>query len=360
METLKVDLGNRSYDIMISSNWLDDLGKTVKPLIPDEKVLLITDEKVGSLYADKALASLQNADINAEVLTLPEGEENKNIKTVEKIYNFLAEYNYTRKSSLVALGGGVIGDITGFAAATYMRGINYIQVPTSLLAMVDSSVGGKTGVNHPLGKNLIGAFYQPQIVFIDTSLLETLAPEEFQAGLGEVIKYGVIRDLDFFEFLEDEISNLLNGNSKYIDQIVKGCCEIKADVVSEDEKESGVRAILNFGHTVGHALEAITNYSKYRHGEAVSIGMIAAARIAMEMDMISDMQVQRLWQVITKAHLPYQIGDIDPADIEEKMKKDKKVILGKVRFVLPTGIGEVIIRNDIPEKLVLEVLEGMK
>jgi len=253
-----------------------------------------------------------------------------------------------------------VGDITGFAAATYMRGVNFVQVPTTLLAMVDSSVGGKTGVNHALGKNMIGAFYQPKLVCSDTSLLETLEPEEFRAGMAEVIKYGMIYDDSFFEHLTDNMERLINEDWQTLDEIIKRCCEIKAAVVSSDETEKGIRAILNFGHTVGHAIEAQTGYRKYRHGEAVAIGMIAESRIALKLEMISDMDIQRLWQLIVRARLPYRIGDLDSGEILEKMKKDKKVREDKLRFVLPTQIGEVVIRDDVPEAIILDVLEDMK
>ena len=360
MENVRVELGERSYDILISSDWLSEIGDKLRGVIPDEKVLIVTDDRVGSHYADIVLNSLLNADFVAETLSLPEGEENKVMATVEHIYNFLAEYNYPRGCTLLALGGGVIGDITGFAAATYMRGVHYVQAPTSLLAMVDSSVGGKTGVNHPLGKNLIGAFYQPRQVFIDTSALKTLEEREFKAGMAEVIKYGVIRDAEFFEYIIDAQESIMKMDAESLIRVIKRCCEIKSDVVSEDEREKDVRAILNFGHTVGHAIEALTNYIKYRHGEAVAMGMIAAARIGVEMDMINDMQVQRLWQLILKTGLPYHIPPVEAEDIYERMKKDKKVRSGTIRFVLPEDIGRVALREDVPKSVIIDVLDNMK
>jgi len=360
MIKLSVDLGDRSYDILIYPGSLVHLGDALKGSCPHEKILVVTDEKVGDLYLEKALESLRGADFNAKKIILPRGEENKNLSTVERIYQFLAEHNFSRQSTLIALGGGVVGDITGFAAATYMRGVNFVQVPTTLLAMVDSSVGGKTGVNHALGKNMIGAFYQPKLVCSDTSLLETLEPEEFRAGMAEVIKYGMIYDDSFFEHLTDNMERLINEDWQTLDEIIKRCCEIKAAVVSSDETEKGIRAILNFGHTVGHAIEAQTGYRKYRHGEAVAIGMIAESRIALKLEMISDMDIQRLWQLIVRARLPYRIGDLDSGEILEKMKKDKKVREDKLRFVLPTQIGEVVIRDDVPEAIILDVLEDMK
>lgn len=359
MESLRVDLGERSYDILISTDWLNELGKTLKAIIPNEKILIVTDEKVGYLYGDKALESMRSEDFRAELLVLPQGEGNKILPTVDRIYNFLVEYNFSRGCTLIALGGGVVGDITGFAAATFMRGVNYIQVPTSLMAMVDSSVGGKTGVNHPLGKNLIGAFYQPKLVFTDTALLKTLAQEEFRSGVAEVIKYGIIRDAQFFELIEDKMESLVTRDMESLCPIIRRCCEIKAEVVSADERESGLRAILNFGHTVGHALEALTNYHKYRHGEAVAIGMLAAAQIAIKMKMFGEMETQRLWQAINRAELPYRFSGLDPEDIVDRMKKDKKVRTDKIRFVLASRIGETVIRDDIPDQIVMDVLKNM-
>jgi len=360
MEKVRVNLADRSYDILISGGWLDELGRHLRGIVPSEKILVVTDSRVGKLYADKTVESLRKEDFPTDIITLPEGEENKTLDTVERIYNFLADNNFPRRATLVALGGGVVGDITGFAAATYMRGVNFVQIPTSLLAMVDSSVGGKTGVNHPLGKNLIGAFYQPKFVFIDTSLLKTLAPEEFYAGMAEVIKYGMIKNEAFFEFLSDEMDALVSGDMKSINTIIKRCCEIKAEVVSEDEREAGIRAILNFGHTVGHAIEALTNYHKYRHGEAVAIGMIAASQIAIKMGMLSEMEVQRLWQVVSRAKLPYRLLELDPIDIVERMKKDKKVRSEKIRFVLPRQIGETVIRDDVSEQIMIDVLNDIR
>ncbi len=360
METVKVNLGERSYNILITTGGIEKAGAELKSVIPDEKVLVISDSRVGPLYSEKVLESLRQADFDADDFIFNEGEDQKILFTVERIYSFLAEYNYPRQCTLAALGGGVTGDLTGFAAATYMRGVNFVQIPTTLLAMVDSSVGGKTGVNHRLSKNLIGAFYQPRLVFIDTDVLKTLAPEEFRSGLAEVIKYGMIADPELFLTLEDETGNLIAGNSSSLERIIKRCCEIKAEIVSRDERESGVRAILNFGHTVGHAIEALTNYHKYRHGEAVAIGMIAAARIAVKIGMLDDMQSQRLWNLLKQAKLPYRFSALDPADIIERMKKDKKVRSGRIRLVLPKKIGEVEIRDDVPEKTLLEVLEEMQ
>lgn len=360
MSEVKVNLAERSYHIKISTQWLGKLGEALRDVIPEEKILVISDKQVARLYGDAVLEVIRKAGFEAEIHAFPEGEKNKNLKTLETIYDILIENDYPRTCSIVALGGGVPGDAAGFAAATYMRGVHYVQIPTSLLAMVDSSVGGKTAVNHKLGKNLIGSFYQPELVFIDTAFLTTLAEDEFRSGLGEVIKYGIIRDADFFSWLSDEIENLCNGDSDVLEQMVTRCCQIKADIVSQDERESGIRAILNFGHTFGHAIEALTGYGHYRHGEAVAIGMIAASRVALVMDMIGDIDVQMIWQIIVKSGLPYRIGDLEPEEILKRMKKDKKVKGGKIRYVLPARIGKVVIRDDVPDKFILKVLDDMK
>lgn len=253
-----------------------------------------------------------------------------------------------------------MGDIAGFAAATYMRGINFIQLPTTLLAMVDSSVGGKVAINHPLGKNLIGAFYQPRLVFISLEFLKTLPQDELRAGFAEVIKYGVIRDANFFEYLEDNIDKIFSLQPEALKKVVATSCRIKAEVVELDECERGLRRILNFGHTIGHAIESLTRYSLYKHGEAVAIGMVASSRIAQRLEMISSIEVERIWQLIRKSSLPYRFKEIDPEDIVERIRKDKKVFGEKIRYVLPRRIGVVEIVENINPKLVIEILQEIK
>ncbi len=360
MQEVKVNLGDRSYVILICRDRLAELGAFIKEEIPRDRVLVVTDKNVGALYGEKVLASLKDAGLRATIHSFPAGEESKNAHTLQGIYDALVDGGYSRSSTILALGGGVVGDLAGFAAATYMRGIAFVQVPTSLLAMVDSSVGGKTGINHPGGKNLIGAFYQPQVVFADMAMLSTLDPQELHAGMAEVIKYGMIWDADLFATVADNMDRLTSGDWETLGPIIKRCCEIKADIVSRDEREGGLRAVLNFGHTIGHAIESLTEYKTYRHGEAVAVGMVAASRIAMANGMMDDIEVQQLWQVIVKSHLPYRIGNLDPRAILDALKKDKKVQGGVVRFVLPTRIGKVEIRGDITSETVLEVLEGMK
>lgn len=361
IEKLIVNLGERSYPIYISHNYLATLGDTLKNLGLRGKILIITNPTLNKLYGNKTLQSIKSVGYDADIFQIPEGETQKNLDTVSKIYNHLIEKEYSRQTILAALGGGVIGDITGFAAATYMRGIRFIQIPTSLVAMVDSSVGGKTGVNHPKGKNIIGSFHQPSLVFIDTSLLKTLVKEEFIAGLAEVIKYGIIKDEAFFFFLDNNIENILNLSEDEINRIVYTSCKIKADIVEKDERESGLRAILNFGHTIGHAIETLTNYSTYKHGEAVALGMMAASFIADELEIFSHINVQKIWNLLKRAGLPYRLSKKIPENsIIDQLKRDKKVLDGKVRFVLPTEIGNVIIKDDISQETIINSIKRIK
>jgi 3-dehydroquinate synthase len=290
---------------------------------------------------------------------IPDGEEYKNLDTLKRIYDELLKHGLDRKSALIALGGGVVGDITGFAAATYMRGISYIQIPTTLLAQVDSSVGGKTGVDHKLGKNMIGAFWQPGLVLIDPVTLKTLPKRQLLAGLAEVIKYGVIYDNELFEFLEANREHIFNLEDKAITYIIRRSCEIKADVVSKDERESGLRAILNYGHTIGHAIETATGYTRYLHGEAVAIGMHLEAKLSQLLKGIDDGQLSRIKALIDSYGLPSEIPkDINRDDILSSMQLDKKAVAGKLKFILPESIGAVKIREDIGKKSITELLQA--
>jgi len=361
VEKIMVNLGERSYQIFISHNWLSSLGETMKSVGLSGKILIVTNPKIKNLYGERVFESIKNSGFEADIFEIPDGEIFKNLDTVSKIYDYLIEKEYSRQGILVALGGGVVGDITGFAAATYMRGIRFVQVPTSLIAMVDSSVGGKTGVNHPKEKNLIGSFHQPSLVFIDTILLDTLPFDEFRGGLAEVVKHGIIKEKPFFDFLQDKMSRILDIRKDEILRIVKTSCKIKRDVVEEDEKEKGIRAILNYGHTIGHAIESLTNFSEFKHGEAVAIGMMSASFIAKEMEILSEIALQKIWALIKKIGLPYKISNnISPEDIILQLNKDKKVKDGKVRFVLPTAIGKVTIRDDVPKEIIIKSLERIQ
>jgi 3-dehydroquinate synthase len=298
---------------------------------------------VAPLYAPAALGSLSAAGFQPELLTVPAGETSKNLQTVHACYDQLATHRLERKSFLVALGGGVIGDLTGFVAATYLRGIPFVQVPTSLLAQVDSSVGGKTGVNLKAGKNLVGAFYQPRLVLCDLNTLRTLPPREFRAGLAEVIKYGIIYDAALFRRLERQLPRLLQLDSSLLGSVVARCCEIKAEVVSQDETESGLRAILNFGHTIGHAIEATAGYGRYLHGEAIAIGQVAAAKLSARRLGLSAREVDRVTALLQAAGLPTHIR-LTPQKrrrLLQAMRLDKKVAAGNIKFVLAERIGKV-------------------
>ncbi|MBI4716155.1 MAG: 3-dehydroquinate synthase, partial [Nitrospirae bacterium] len=300
---------------------------------------------------------LRNAGRRPKVLTLPSGERYKTLRTVSRIYDFLVKERFERTSPLLALGGGVIGDMVGFAASTYLRGVPYIQVPTTLLAQVDSSVGGKTGVDHPLGKNLIGAFYQPRLVWIDVETLSTLPPREVRAGLAEVVKYGVIADPQLFEYLERHAEDLLNLRPERVIHVIARSCRIKAAVVGQDERESGLRAILNFGHTFGHAIETLTGYRAFRHGEAVAVGMVCAARLAHRLGMCSPDVAARMETLLTRLGLPTRFPTIPFSPFYQTLQRDKKVVGETLRFVLPLRIGEVRMIEISDKKVLKEVLQ---
>ncbi len=341
--TLTVELGPRSYPIEITSGALAAaLGPRLRAACPRARhAAVITDSNVAPLYAQPALESLRAAGLSASLFAIPAGETSKSLAVLSSIYDHLLENRLSRQDALVALGGGVVGDLAGFAAATILRGVDFAQIPTSLVAMVDSSVGGKTGVNHPLGKNLIGAFWQPRLVFVDTAALRTLPRAEFVAGMGEVIKHGVIRDAAYFEFLEESLDRILALEPAALARVVEGSCRIKAAIVAEDERETrGLRAILNFGHTIGHALEAVAGYGALRHGEAVAIGMEAAGWIALRRGRWTAAERERVSRLIERAGLPRRPpAGASREAILEAMALDKKVKDGRVRFVLPARIG---------------------
>jgi 3-dehydroquinate synthase len=358
MEKIRVELGERSYDIFIGSNILGDVGVSIQSFGLSPKVAMVSNPTVCPLYGGVVEDSLKKAGFDVLTVTMPDGEEYKDLLWVEHIYDDLLKAKLDRSSSLVALGGGVIGDITGFAASTYMRGISYIQVPTTLLSQVDSSVGGKTGVNHKLGKNMIGTFWQPRLVWVDVETLKTLPKREFLAGLAEVIKYGVIWDEELFGFLEDRRNEILNLDSNALKHIIRRSCEIKALVVSKDERESGLRSILNFGHTIGHALETATGYREYLHGEAVAIGMCLEARLSSMLSFIDNNKVLRIKALIDSYSLPSEIpSDMDIKHILSSMELDKKAVAGELRFILPEKIGKVRIHKGVPEKTIKDLLQ---
>ncbi len=356
---ISVDLPQNPYEIAIAPGSLNQLGSRLKELNLGKKVLLVSNPVIFRHYKEQALDSLKSAGFEVSTHTIPAGERYKTLNSIQKLYDTALENHLERSSTLVALGGGVIGDMTGFAAATWLRGINFVQVPTSLLAMVDAAIGGKTGVNHPQGKNLIGAFYQPRLVLIDPQVLKTLPAREFRAGMAEVIKYGVIWDGDLFAQLEQvkRLDSLRYVNEELLQTILTRSCQAKAEVVGKDEKEAGLRAILNYGHTIGHAVESLTGYRLVNHGEAVAIGMVAAGAIATKLQMWNLDDAQRQNALIKKVGLPTKIPSmLETEAIIEALKTDKKVKAGKVRFVLPTQIGAVTITDQVSPDLLRQVL----
>jgi 3-dehydroquinate synthase len=367
MPKVEVDLKERSYDIQIDIDCLDQIGRELTKFDMGSKCVIITDSVVNRLYGHKVKKSLKKAGFEVITLKVPRGEEYKNAKQALRLIDKMVKAEIQRDSVILALGGGVIGDLAGFAAAVYMRGINLIQVPTTLLAQVDAAIGGKTGVNHPQGKNLIGVFYQPRLVFADVMTFTTLPEKEIRTGLSEVIKYGIIWDSDFFKFIEENALRLTarelqdketqKARLKIWQIIVAESAKIKAKVVIKDEKESGLRAILNFGHTIGHAIESLTRYAKYTHGEANSIGMVAACRIAQNVSMLEEKYTLQLKQLLDKIGLPTQIEEINANAIINTLHIDKKVRKGRVRFVLPTRFGTVEVRDDIPIEVVNKSLK---
>ncbi|MEW6068747.1 MAG: 3-dehydroquinate synthase [Nitrospirota bacterium] len=358
MENIKVELGERSYDISIGSNILDGIGEKLKSFGFSPKIAIISNPTVFSLYGKCVADSIKSAGFSLLTVNIPDGEQYKNLTTLQQIYDELLKFRLDRKSALIALGGGVVGDITGFAASTYMRGIAYIQIPTTLLAQVDSSVGGKTGIDHELGKNMIGTFWQPRLVWIDIETLKTLPQRELLAGLAEVIKYGVIWDKGLFDFLGINRDKILNLDKDALTHIIKRSCEIKAEIVSRDERESGLRAILNYGHTIGHAIETVTEYKKFLHGEAVAIGMYLEARLSHIIGMIDNDAVSRIKDIIYSYSLPSEMpADIHIDQILSSMQLDKKAVAGELRFILPEEIGNVRIYKGITENILRELLQ---
>ncbi|MGD9848010.1 MAG: 3-dehydroquinate synthase [Desulfuromonas sp.] len=339
MESLTVGLGARSYAIHVGADLLTALPDWLKALQLPRRVMLVSNQVVAPLYLSTVECCLAAADFQVLSVILPDGEASKNAASLEQIYTSLIRSHCDRQTLLVALGGGVVGDITGFAAATYLRGVPFVQLPTSLLAQVDSSVGGKTAINHPLGKNLIGAFYQPRLVLIDVKTLQTLPARELSAGLAEVIKYGVIADANFFHWLELHSANLRRLEQEFLIEAVLRCCRIKAAVVAEDETEQGQRALLNYGHTFGHAIEQLCGYGQVLHGEAVAMGMVVAARIAERQQLCRMEDVQRIRELIAACGLPLQSPSLSLDACLEVMLRDKKVTAGRLRMVLNEGIG---------------------
>ncbi len=357
MQTLTVDLGDRSYPIHIGGGLLEKT-ELLLPHLAIKQVAIVTNTTVAPLYLEKLSTGLQRNGVAVIPIILPDGEQYKNWETLNLIFSALLENRAERKTTLIALGGGVIGDLTGFAAASYQRGVPFVQVPTTLLSQVDSSVGGKTGINHPLGKNMIGAFYQPKVVLADTTTLDTLPDRELSAGLAEVIKYGLIGDLPFFEWLEAHMDRLLARDPEALAYAIRRSCENKSAVVAADERESGIRAFLNLGHTFGHAIEAGMGYGVWLHGEAVAAGTVLAADLSRRLGYLSEADVERTRALLRRAGLPDTAPDLGVEAYMKAMEIDKKVEGGKMRFVLLKAIGAAFLGADIPPDLLAATLTG--
>lgn len=357
MEKLRVELGERSYEVLIDRGNIPLIGERLLRFSIGKKVALISNPKIFELYGEKVTSSLKKEGFDPYVVLIPDGELYKDYFWAYHIITRLLESGFDRKSCLIALGGGVIGDITGFVASIYMRGIPYIQIPTTLLAQVDSSVGGKTAVNHPLGKNMIGSFWQPSLVWIDVDTLDTLPEREFISGLAEVIKYGIIWDNEFFELLDKNKEKILRKEKEILIQIIKRACEIKAEVVSKDERESSLRAVLNYGHTIGHAIETLTGYSSYLHGEAISIGMVYEAKLSSILGFLDRESLERIKNILKNFGLPINLPfNMDFSAMIKTILLDKKNIEGKLRMVFPEAIGKMKINFEISEEDLKKVL----
>jgi 3-dehydroquinate synthase len=358
MRTVAVSLGQRSYPIFVGAGLLSALGRFSAGMELGRRCAVLSDDRVARLYAKPVLAALRSSGFEPCLICVPHGETSKSLKMIQAACDQLAAHRLERKSFIVALGGGVVGDLAGFLAAIYLRGIAFVQAPTTLLAQVDSSVGGKTGVNLNAGKNLVGAFHQPRFVLCDLRTLQSLPPREFRAGLAEVIKYGIICDAPFFARLERALPRLLRRDAAVLAEVVARCCQLKAEVVRQDETETGLRAILNFGHTIGHAIENISGYGKYLHGEAISIGQVAAAKLSAELTGLPAQDAARIENLLLRAGLPVSIQLSRPARTRliQAMQADKKVSAGEIKFVLARRIGRVEPGHKVPAALLEKVL----
>jgi 3-dehydroquinate synthase len=353
MQTLNVNLGERSYPIHVGSGIIERAGEFLVQRGLRGKVAVVTNPIVAPLYLDRIGEALERSGFAVVPIFMPDGEEHKNLQSLQTIYDRLIAERFERKSCVLALGGGVVGDLAGFAAATYLRGVPYVQVPTTLLAQVDSSVGGKTGVNHADGKNLIGAFYQPKLVLIDVAVLRSLPRRELVAGLAEVIKYGIIADAALFGLLEDKVEKLIELDGDLLARVISTSCAIKAKVVEADEREDDYRAVLNFGHTIGHALETVTGYTQFLHGEAVGVGMVKAAALSAQQGFCDQKSLDRVVNLIKKAGLPTEIpSNVSVQSLIQGMEVDKKAVGGKIKFVMCEGIGKARFHSLSPNEII--------
>lgn len=354
-----VELGVRSYPIVIGSGLADEIIAFISQAGYSTRGMIVTDANIAPLYAEQIAQITAHGGVRAEIVTIPAGESSKTLDQANELFTRAIELGLDRRSPIFALGGGVVGDLAGFVAATYMRGVPFVQMPTSLLAQVDSSVGGKVAVNHPRGKNLIGAFYQPDAVFIDLDFRKTLPAREIRAGLGEIIKYGIICDRDFFSWLEEHRADVLALDLAAALQMIARSCAIKADVVRQDEREGGLRRILNFGHTIAHAIEKETGYVRYRHGEAVAIGMAGAAELSAQMGLLCTQECQRIKCLIEAMELPIKAVGVTADAMYADLFHDKKTVGNRIHWVLAERIGIVSVRSDVPEHLIRKILLGL-
>ena len=362
MPTVQVPLGNRSYEIQVGTRLIATLGERCRRLKIGTRCAVITDSNVGKHYGEAAIKSLKVAGFTPMLITVDAGESAKTLATVQKCYDQLAAHRIERKSFIVALGGGVVGDLAGFVAATYLRGIAFVQVPTSLLAQVDSSVGGKVGVNLKAGKNLVGAFHQPRLVLCDLDTLNTLPDRELRSGISEIVKYGVIHDANLFQRLEKQLDGLLEKHPSILSAIIARCCAIKAEIVCQDETETGLRATLNFGHTIGHAIENSSGYGKFLHGEAISIGQVAASHLSARLLGMPEADVQRVRTLFERAGLPVtvKLGATQRKALFAAMRLDKKVSGGEIKFILARAVGKVEFGCAVPDEDVGWALDAVE
>lgn len=361
MDTVSVKLQERSYPVYIGNRILQNLPEYWEKLHLNKRAVIITHQQIKELYAEPVRKVLKQNDIDVRIIDVPEGETAKSWTMAEQLLEALIRARFERQDVLIALGGGVIGDLAGFVASVFMRGVPFVQIPTTLMAQVDSSLGGKTGVNHPMGKNLIGTFYQPKMTVIDVNTLKSLPPREIYCGLAEIVKYGIITNADFFTYCEDHKRDIKEMNfEKHVDMwgyLIAQSCRFKSTVVSQDERECGLREILNFGHTIAHAIESVTHYQKFLHGEAVALGMRVASEIAFKMDMVNQAVRDRIVKLLTDLGFALTMPGVTPDALVAAMFSDKKVRGGQLRFVLPVEIGKVVVRDDVPEEIIQIALQ---
>ncbi len=356
MENLEVRLNERSYFIKIASGILDDAGNLIRGVSNTQKLILVSNPTVFSLYGQRVVTSLESAGFKVWVALMPDGETYKNMAEAEKILDEMLAINLERGSMVIALGGGVVGDLAGFAAAIYQRGIDFVQIPTTLLAQVDSSVGGKVAVNHTRGKNLIGAFHQPRLVLIDINTLTSLNDREYRSGLAEVLKYGIIYDESFFSYLEENVDKIRARDAECLKTVIYHSCRIKSEIVAEDEREEGLRAVLNLGHTFGHAIEKLTSYNIYNHGEAVAMGTMAALYLAQDEGFLQESEVSRIKQLYRQMGITTVFPKLEAEEVYTAMRSDKKIIAGRLRIVLPRGIGDFTIVDDCSKEKIIKAI----